>query len=88
MLIYYSGLFNIIGCLYFLVWPILEARAEIFQIISYDVFFGKFKTPQFPSEIIFDLLYVIADAETISSTISRVKLSKEIHLQSEKVCHF
>ena len=73
--------------IYFFDLPILEARAEIFQIICYDGFFGKFKTPQFPSEIIFDLLYVIADAETISSTISRVKLSKEIHLQSEKVCH-
>ena len=34
---------------YFFIWPILEARAEIY------CFFGKFKTPKFPSEIIWTL---------------------------------
>ena len=37
----------------FLIWPILEARAEILTIIS--LLFGKFKTPQFCSEIIWPL---------------------------------
>ena len=37
----------------FLIWPILVARAEILAI--FRCIFGKFKTPQFCSEIIWPL---------------------------------
>ena len=60
-------------CVFFLIRPILEARAEIRKI--FRCFLEKLRTPQFPSETSWPLVGAV-DVVVVSEVVSVVEVSR------------